>query len=430
MAGWRDIYNGRICTAGEAVKGIKSGDTVAVGHACAEPRALTRAMSARYKELEDVKVFHRWGIGESLYVEPEMEAHFRHLSCFAGPKTRQAINEGRADFIPRYISQIPELFTQGQIPIDVALITVTPPDEHRFCSLGISVDYTMRAARSAQTVIAQVNANMPRTHGDTFLHVRDIDCFVLQNDPLFEIPRPAIGDVEKTMGGYIADLVEDGATLQMGIGAIPDAVLTFLTEKRNLGIHTEMFSDGVIELVESGVIDCSKKTLHPYKMVCAFVMGTRQLFKWVDDNPFVEMHPEEYVNNPLVIKENDNMISINSALQVDLLGQVAADSLGTVQFSGVGGQVDFIRGAKMSRGGKSIIALPSTAAKGTISRIVPMLTPGTAVTTTRNEVDYIVTEYGVAKLSGKSNRERFRELISIAHPDFRKDLAKDSVFSS
>jgi 4-hydroxybutyrate CoA-transferase len=288
----------------------------------------------------------------------------------------------------------------------------------------------MRAARSAQTVIAQVNANMPRTHGDTFLHVRDIDCFVLQNDPLFEIPRPAIGDVEKTMGGYIADLVEDGATLQMGIGAIPDAVLTFLTEKRNLGIHTEMFSDGVIELVESGVIDCSKKTLHPYKMVCAFVMGTRQLFKWVDDNPFVEMHPEEYVNNPLVIKENDNMISINSALQVDLLGQVAADSLGTVQFSGVGGQVDFIRGAKMSRGGKSIIALPSTAAKGTISRIVPMLTPGTAVTTTRNEVDYIVTEYGVAKLSGKSNRERFRELISIAHPDFRKDLAKDSVFSS
>lgn len=385
-------------------------------------------MCARAEELEQVKVFHRWGIGGAQYTQPEMSGHFRHVSCFSGPRTQKAINEGRADFIPCYISHMPAMFTNGRLPVDVAMVTVTPPDQFGYCSLGLSVDFTLPAARAAQIVIAQVNANMPRIHGDSFLHVRDIDHFVLCDEPLMEIKPPELTQVEKNIGSHVADLIDDGATLQMGIGAIPDAVLAFLTGKKDLGVHTEMFSDGVIDLVESGVINCSRKTLHPYKMVCAFMMGSKRLFDWVNDNPFVEIHPEDYVNDPLVIMKNNNMVSINSALQVDLLGQVAADTLGPVQYSGVGGQVDFIRGAKMSAGGKSIIALPSTAAGGKVSRIAPTLTPGTAVTTNRHDVDYVVTEYGVAQLAGKSNQERFKELISIAHPDFREELAKGNIY--
>lgn len=427
MSGWRDDYNSKICTAEEAVTCVKSGDTVVLGHACGEPRALVQAMSARYQELERVKVFHRWGIGEAQYIQPGMAGHFRHVSCFAGPQTQKAINEGRADFIPRYISEMPAIFTNGVLPVDVALITVSPPDRYGYCSLGVSVDYTLPAARAAQITIAQVNSHMPRIHGNSFLHVREIDSFVLSDDPLYEIAPPVPTSVEKQIGEYIAELIDDGATLQMGIGAIPDAVLTFLKGKHDLGVHTEMFSDGVIDLVESGVINCAKKTLHPHKMVCAFIMGSKKLFAWVDDNPFIEIHPEDYVNDPLVIMQNDHMISINSALQVDLLGQVAADTLGPMQYSGVGGQVDFIRGSKRSQGGKSIIALPSTAAGGKVSRITPMLTPGTAVTTNRHDVDYIVTEYGVAQLSGQSNQERLKALINIAHPDFRKELANKNA---
>lgn len=428
MSSWRDHYNSKICTAEEAVKCIKSGDTVVLGHACSEPQALVRAMCARAEEFEQVKVFHRWGIGGAQYTQPEMSGHFRHVSCFSGPKTQKAINEGRADFIPCYISHMPAMFTNGRLPVDVAMVTVTPPDQFGYCSLGLSVDFTLPAARAARIVIAQVNANMPRIHGDSFLHVRDIDHFVLGDEPLMEIKPPELTQVEKNIGSHVADLIEDGATLQMGIGAIPDAVLAFLTGKKDLGVHTEMFSDGVIDLVESGVINCSRKTLHPYKMVCAFMMGSKRLFDWVNDNPFVEIHPEDYVNDPLVIMKNNKMVSINSALQVDLLGQVAADTLGPVQYSGVGGQVDFIRGAKMSVEGKSIIALPSTAGGGKISRITPTLTPGTAVTTNRHDVDYIVTEYGVAQLAGKSNQERFRELVSIAHPDFREELTKGNIY--
>lgn len=426
MLDWRKIYESRTCSAEEAVQCIKSGDNVVVGHACGEPQTLTKAMSERYRELENVKVIHRVGQGKSLYVRPEMEGHFRHVSLFAGPSTRQAIHEGRADFLPRYISEIPELFTQGHIPVDVALVSVSPPDKYGFCSLGISVDYTLKAAKSAKIIIAQVNNNMPRTHGDSFLRVDEIDYFVRSDVPLIEIPRPVVTEVEIAIGGYIADLIEDGATLQLGIGAIPDAILNSLRGKHDLGIHTEMFSDGVMELAEAGVITCTKKTLHPNKIVSTFIMGTKKLYDWVDDNPFIEMHSEDYVNDPYVIAQNNNMISINSALQVDVLGQAAADTLGAKQYSGVGGQVDFIRGVKRSKGGKSIIAMPSTAAGGKVSRIVPSLYAGTAVTTTRNETDYVVTEYGVAKLQGKTNLERLRALASISHPDFRNEILREA----
>ena len=423
MLHWQNYYQDRICTAQEAAKVIKSGDFVVVAHACGEPQILTRAMSERYEELKDVKVVHRVGMGECLYAQPGMEEHFRHISLFAGVNSRQAIYEGRADFLSRFISETPSLFLEGHIPVDVALITVSPPDKNGYCSLGISVDYTLPAAKIAKTVIAEVNSNMPRTHGDSFMSVRDIDHFVLSDQPLMEVIPASQTEVEKQIGNYCVELVEDGCTLQMGIGAIPDAALAAMTNKKDLGIHTEMFSDGVIPLVEAGIINGSKKTLHPNKIVSTFIMGTKDLYKWVDDNPIVEMHPEHYVNDPWVIAKNYKVVSINSALQVDVLGQVAADTLGPKQFSGVGGQVDFIRGAKRSiGGGKSIIALPSTASKGKVSRIVPALYEGTAVTTTRNEVDYIVTEYGIAKLSGKTNLERLKAIVSISHPDFRDEI--------
>lgn len=420
---WQDYYQSRICTPQEAVKVIKSGDYVVVSHACGEPRSLTKAMSERYAELKDVKVVHRVGMGECLYAQPGMEEHFRHISLFAGVNSRQAIYEGRADFLPRFISETPALFLEGHIPVDVALITLSPPDKHGYCSLGISVDYSLPAAKMAKTIIAEVNSNMPRTHGDSFLSVKEIAHFVLSDEPLMEV-QPAIQtEVEKLIGNYCAELIEDGSTMQMGIGAIPDAALAAMMNKKDLGIHTEMFSDGVIPLVEAGVINGSKKTLHPNKIVSTFMMGTKKLYEWVNDNPIVEMHPEHYVNDPWVIAKNYKVVSINSALQIDVLGQVAADALGTKQFSGVGGQIDFIRGAKRSiGGGKSIIAIPSTAAGGKVSRIVPALYEGTAVTTTRNEVDYVVTEYGIAKLSGKTNLERLKALVGISHPDFRDEI--------
>lgn len=423
MLQWQDYYRSRTCTPQEAVKSIKSGDTVVVAHACGEPLSLTRAMSEHYAELHDVKVVHRVGMGECLYAQPGMEEHFRHISLFAGVNSRKAIQEGRADYMPRFISETPALFLEGHIPVDVALITVSPPDKNGYCSLGISVDYSLPAAKMAKTVIAEVNSNMPRTHGDSFMSVQEISHFVLSDAPLMEVAPAVLTDVEKQIGNYCAELIEDESTMQMGIGAIPDAVLSCLGNKKNLGIHTEMFSDGIIPLVEQEVINCSKKTLHPNKIISTFMMGTKALYKWVDDNPLIEMHPEQYVNDPWVIARNNKLISINSALQVDVLGQVAADTIGPKQFSGVGGQVDFIRGAKRSiGGGKSIIAIASTAAGGKLSRIVPSLYEGTAVTTTRNEVDYIVTEYGIAKLSGKTNLERLKALVAICHPDFRNDI--------
>lgn len=426
MLNWQEHYNSRIVTAEEAVKNIKSGDRVVLGHACGEPRVLPEAMVNRYQELQDVEVVHMVAMGKGLYAQPDMQGHFRHNGLFIGGPTRKAVTEGRADYTPCFFSEIPGLFRNKVLPVDVALITVTPPDQHGFCSLGVSVDYTLQIVKSARIVIAEVNPNMPRTHGNSSVKVEEIDYFVPSELPLLELARPNIGDVETEIGRHIATLIDDGATLQLGIGAIPDAVLGFLTAKNDLGIHSEMFSDGVMELAQAGVVNCSRKTLHPGKMVVTFLMGTRKLYDWVHENPMVEMYPVDYVNDPYVVAQNDKMVAINSALQVDVLGQVAADTLGPVQFSGVGGQVDFVRGAARSRDGKSIIALPSTAAKGTVSRITPVLDRGAAVTTSRNDVDYVVTEYGIAALRGKTVRERMESLIQIAHPDFREQI-RDEV---
>ncbi len=424
---WRDYYNQRLVSAKEAVKHIKSGDRVVLGHACGEPLLLPGAMVERAEELTDVEVVHMVAKGEALYAQPEMEGHFRHNGFFAGPTTRKAMTEGRADYTPCHISEIPGLFMDKTLAVDVAMITVTPPDQFGFCSLGVSVDYTFQAVRAARMVIAEVNPNMPRTFGRAFVRADEIDWFVPCELPIHSLQPASLGDVEKEIGRNVASLVEDGSTLQMGIGAIPDAVLTFLADKNDLGIHTEMFSDGVVSLVEAGNINCRAKTLHPDKMVATFLMGTKEFYEWVNENPMVEMYPEEYVNDPFVIAQNNKMVSINSALQVDVLGQVVADTLGPVQFSGVGGQVDFIRGATRSEGGKSILAFPSTAARGKISRIVPVIDKGASITTTRNDVQYIVTEYGIADLRGKTVKDRMQALIDIAHPDFRDEIKEKAM---
>lgn len=422
MAYWKKIYDSKLTFAEKAVESIKSGNRVVIAHACGEAKALSAAMVARAPKLENVEVVHMVAMGKAEYCKPEMAKHFRHNSLFVGSTSRTAVNEGRADYTPCFFSEIPRLFKNGYLPVDVAMIHVSPPDAHGYCSLGISVDYTKPAAECAKTVIAQVNKNMPRTLGDSFMYISQFDYIVEFDEPLIELSRPSITEVEENIGRYVAELIEDGSTLQLGIGAIPDAVLGYLKEKRDLGIHTEMFSDGVVELYEAGVITNRAKTLHKGKMVATFFMGTKKLYDFVNDNPAVAMYPVDYVNDPFVICQNSRMVSINSALQVDLTGQVCADTLGSKQYSGVGGQVDYVRGASRSEGGKSIIALPATASNGNYSRITAVLDSGAAVTTSRNDVDYVVTEYGIASLRGKTLRQRAKELISIAHPTFRKQL--------
>lgn len=424
MLDWKNIYESRLTSAAEAVKIIRPGDRVVLAHACGEPQALSGAMVARAPELHNVEVVHMVAMGKALYCQPEMKEHFRHNSLFVGATSRKAVKEGRADYTPCFFSEIPRLFQDGYLPVDVAMVQVSPPDEHGFCSLGISVDYTKPAAESAKTVIAQVNKNMPRTMGDAFMHVSQLDYIVALDEPIIELPRPTISHEEESIGRHVAELIEDGSTLQLGIGAIPDAVLMFLGDKHDLGIHSEMFSDGVVDLYEAGVVTNRAKTLHKGKMVATFFMGTKKLYQFIDNNPLVAMYSVDYVNNPFVISQNHKMVSINSALQVDLSGQVGADTIGLTQYSGVGGQVDFVRGTSRSPGGKSIIAMPATAGGGKYSRIVATLDPGAGVTTSRNDVHYVVTEFGIASLRGKTLRQRARELISVAHPDFRQDLEK------
>lgn len=426
MLDWKNYYRDRIRTPAEAVKLIQSGQRVILGHACGEPQALTRALVARAQELENVEIVQRVAMGESPYVNPGMEGHFKLNSLFGSAPTRKALADGRADYTPSFISEIPGLFLTGKIPLDVAFISVTPPDCHGYCSTGISVDYTIQAARAAKMVIAQVNPNMPRTFGDTLLHVSEIDYFAPAEEPLIVLEPPVITAVEKQIGMNVASLIEDGATLQLGIGSIPDAILEFLPNKHDLGVHTELFSDGVRHLVEAGVINGKKKTVLPGKVVSTFMMGTTDLYNWAHDNAALYLCPEDYVNDPWVIAQNYRMTAINSALEVDVLGQVAADTLGPKQFSGVGGQVDFVRGAARSPGGKSIIAFPSTAKKGKVSRISAILARGSAVTTSRHDTEYIVTEYGIAALKAKTVKERMEALISIAHPDFRAEIRKEA----
>jgi 4-hydroxybutyrate CoA-transferase len=416
-------YKDKFVSAAEALRAVKSGDRVVVGHATGEPQALVEALVARASELSNVEIVHMVAMGPAKYAQPGMEKSFRHNGLFLGGSTRKAVEEGRADFTPCFFSEVPRLFRSGILPVDVALIQVTPPDADGFCSYGVSADYTQPAAESARIVIAQMNRSMPRTGGSK-IALDAITWVVEKDEPVLELKPPQIGDIERRIGENVAGLIPDGATLQLGIGAIPDAVLLFLNDKKDLGIHSEMFSDGVVHLARQGVITNARKTINPGKFVCTFLMGSRVLYDFVDGNPAVELAPVDYVNDPFVIARHDDMISINSALQVDLMGQVNAEMIGARQFSGVGGQVDFVRGAGRSKGGKSIIAMPSTAAGGKLSRICLEIDRGAAVTTSRTDIQYVVTEFGVADLRGKSLRQRAEALIAVAHPDFRDMLAK------
>jgi 4-hydroxybutyrate CoA-transferase len=423
---WVDDYKKKLVTAEEAVSAIKSGDRVYISGNAATPYALMHALAKRRDELEDVELVHVLLMGEDPLSRPEMEGHFRHNSLFVGPADRKAINEGRADYIPIFLHQIPALMYSDQMPLNVAILHLSPPDEHGFMSFGVEVLASKAAAEKAEIVIAQVNDQMPRVLGDSFIHVSRVDKVVEVSEELPQLERKPFTEVERKIGHYIAELIENGSTLQLGIGGIPDAVLSALKDRRDLGIHTEMVSDGVMEAIDAGVITGAKKTFHPYKVILTFILGSKKLYDFVDNNPVLEAHPTDYTNHPFNVSRNDNMVAINSAIEVDITGQVCSDSVGTYIYSGFGGQVDFIRGAAHSKGGKPIIALPSTAKNDELSRIVPFLKKGAGVVTTRADVKYVVTEYGVAYLHGKNLQERTVALINIAHPKFRPDLIKEA----
>jgi 4-hydroxybutyrate CoA-transferase len=411
----------RAVTADEAVATIKSGMRIFVHGAGATPTVLLDAL-ARRTDLEHLTFYHLHTAGPAPFAAPEHEGRFLSVSLFAGPPVRRAIADGRADFIPVFLSDIPALFHSGRIPLDVALLQLSPPDRHGYTTLGTSVDAALAASQTARNVIAEVNERMPRTHGNSLVPMTKLRAFTHTDHPIYDHPRTEPTPVEDAIGRHAAALVPDGATLQMGIGAIPDAVLRRLGDKHDLGVHTEMFSDGVVDLVEAGAITNRLKKVHPGRIVTSFVMGTQRLYDFVDDNPFVEFHPCDRTNDTALIRKNDHAVAINSALEIDLSGQVCADSIGFQIYSGIGGQMDFIRGSALSHGGKAIIALPSTAAHGTVSRIAPGLKPGAGVVTTRGHVHWVVTEYGAVNLWGLGLRHRAEALISIAHPDFRAEL--------
>ncbi len=421
---WTERYKKKILTAERAIKQIKRGSRIFLGTGCGVPYHLVQELAKSAARMADNEIVHLLTLGDTPSADPEFQNQFRHNSFFISENMRDAVSEGRADYTPIMLSDIPYLFKRGRMAIDVALIQVSPPDRHGYCSLGISVDITKSAAENADMIIAQVNENMPFTHGDTFINVRDIDYLVPYTEPIFEFHADEPNETIQLIGSYVARLIENESTLELGIGALPQAVCTSLLETgvNDLGIHTEMFSDSLIDLIESGVVTCKKKTLHPGKVIASFVMGTKKLYDYIDNNPLFEFHPSEYVNDPYIIAQNNKMVAINSALEVDLTGQVCADSIGHKFYSGIGGQVDFIRGAKRSPKGKAIICMQSTAMDGTVSRIVPRLSEGAGVVTTRGDVDIVVTEYGLASLHGKTIRERVLSLIAIAHPKFRNEL--------
>ena len=427
---WKADYQDKLKTADDAVSTIKRGQKVFIGTACGEPQSLVRALITKAGSLADNEILQTLSLGLAPYTNERFGDEFRTTAFFIGPNVRDAVNEGRADYTPVYLSEIDRLLRTDRYPVDVALIQVSPPDEHGFCSFGVSVDITKTASEKADVVIAEVNSTMPRTLGDSFIHISQINHIVENEEPVLEwIPdQGGEADIIDRIGEHVANLVEDGSTIQVGYGPIPDAVLRHLRSKKDLGVHTEMFSDGIVELVEKGVINGRRKTIHVGKILVSFCMGTRKLYDFLDNNPMIEFHPSSYTNDPCLIGKHDNMVAINSALEVDLTGQVCADQLGYQFYSGLGGQVDFIRGAARSKGGKPIIALPSTAKEGTISRIVPRLSEGAGVTTTRGDVHHVITEYGAAELHGKSIMQRALALINIAHPDFREQLLHAAKF--
>ncbi|MFB3917235.1 MAG: acetyl-CoA hydrolase/transferase family protein [Terriglobales bacterium] len=415
-------YKRKLKTAHDALRCVESGMRVYIHPGCAEPETLVEALMDRAPFVRDVEIVHLMTMGTAPYIAPEMAGHFRHNAMFIGANVREAVNDGRADYTPIFISEIESLFERGGMPLDVALIQLSPPDAHGFCSLGVGVDTTLTAAKCARHVVAQINDKMPRTYGDSFIHIKDVHAIVEVSRPLCELPKPQITDLHRAIGRNVATLIEDGVTLQTGIGGIPDAVLPFLTDRKDLGVHSELISDNLIPLIEAGVINGRRKTFRPRKVVVGFALGSCKLFDYVHENPIFEFRASSFTNDPMIIARNDNMVAINSALQVDLTGQVCSDSIGSYFYSGIGGQVDFLRGSSRARGGKPIIALPSTAKNDTMSRIVPMLSPGAGVVTSRGLIRYVVTEYGIAYLHGRSIRQRAEALIQIAHPKFRDEL--------
>ena len=420
---WEQIYRRKVTDVTGALSHIQSNSRIYIGGGSGVPIELTQALTTRTPELKNVELAHILTFAPAPYAAPEYAENFRVNALFIGPNVREAVNDGRADFTPIVLSEIPALFQEGgPLPLDAALISLSPPDEHGFCSFGVEIGTTKPAAEAARIIIAEVNQQMPRTLGDSFIHVSRLTHIVETDYPIPEAPQGGSSPNHLKIGKLIAGLIPDGATLQMGIGSIPDAVLQYLGDHRDLGVHTELFSDGVIDLVEQGVITCSKKTFHPGKIVTGFLFGTKRLYDFIHNNPMIEMHPSDYVNDPFNIARNDKMVAINSAIQVDLTGQVCADSIGTRLYSGVGGQLDFMRGAARSKGGLPIIGMLSTARGGTVSRIVPTLMEGSGVVTTRYDVHDVVTEFGVAHLYGKTVRQRARALIDVAHPQFREEL--------
>ena len=423
---WFDNYKKKCCSSEEAVSVVKSNDRVYISGNAATPFRLMEALAARKDELQNVEIAHVLLFGDDPLSKPGMEGHFRHNSLFVGPADRAAVNEGRADYIPIFLYEIPSLFNSGELPIDVAFMHLSPPDEHGFMSYGVECLASKAAAETAKTVVAQVNEKMPRTLGDSFIHVSRVSKVVEISQELPQLEPIPFTEVEKKIGAYIASLVANGSTLQLGIGGIPNAALKAMFNKRDLGIHTEMVSDSIIEAIDAGVITGAKKTLHPGKVIATFYLGSGNLYDAIDNNPVFETHPTDYTNHPFIVGQNEKMIAINSAIEVDLTGQVCSDSIGTRIYSGFGGQVDFIRGAAQSKGGKPIIALPTSAKGGEISKIVPTLHVGAGVVTTRADVHYVVTEYGIAYLHGKNLRQRAEALINIAHPDFRQMLEDEA----
>ncbi|WP_299552654.1 acetyl-CoA hydrolase/transferase C-terminal domain-containing protein [Seonamhaeicola sp.] len=413
----------KVVTIEEAVKVIKSNDRVYVQAAAAAPQLLMKAMAERHEELKNVEVCHLHVEGEAPYANTAYRDSFHVNSFFIGKNVRHTLSEGNGSYTPVFLSELPLLFKRNILPLDVALIHVSVPDKHGYCSLGVSVEASLAAIDNAKVVIAQVNKQMPRTHGDGIIHCSEIDLFVECDEPIPVLESGTPSDIEDKIGGYVADLIEDRSTLQMGIGSIPNAVLSRLTNHKDLGLHTEMFSDGVIDLILKDVVNGNYKHISPGRALSTFLMGSKRLYDYVDDNPFVEMRESDYVNDVSIIKQNPRMVAINSAIEVDVTGQVCADSIGSKMYSGVGGQMDYIRGASLSEGGKAIIALPSITKKG-ISRIVPALKPGAGVVTTRAHVHYVVTEYGVANLYGKTIKDRVKALVDIAHPDHREAINK------
>lgn len=423
---WREKYKDRIVTADEAVKrSVKSNSNVVFGHAVAAPERFAKAMFDCRESFKDVSVFHMLYFGKPYHLQPEMEGHARGFLNFLEGNSRPVYDQHRADFVPCHFHEVPALFREGFFPVDVAVVQVSYPDENGRCSFGVSCDYTKPATECAKVVVAEMNKQMPFIGGDNFINIEDIDYIIPVDEPIFEIPGAKIGETELAIGRHCAKLIHDGDTLQLGIGGIPDAVLSSLKDKKDIGIHTEMFTDGVMHAIKSGLINNSKKTLHPGKVVTALIFGSKELYDFIDHNEMIECYPVDYTNNPYVIGKNEHLVSINSCIEMDLTGQAASESIGYRQFSGTGGQVDFLRGARYSKGGISIMAFPSTAAKGTVSRIVPILNEGSCVTSGRFEIDYVVTEYGAVRLRGQSLRRRAELLASIAHPMFRPELEEE-----